>query len=103
MTNRITDSMLEARVRRLNELTGSPLSPYSTIDGRAVANIGNFHLSYAYGGVCLHRMANESGGIRTPGCRWWKYEWRRGHSKLCTVNFCTLEKKESGNGTDEVG
>jgi hypothetical protein len=66
MSNRITDSMLEARVRRLNELTGSPLSPYSTVDGRAVANIGNFHLSYAYGGVCLHRMANESGGIRTP-------------------------------------
>lgn len=58
--------MLEARVRRLNELTGSPMSPYSTIDGRNVANIGNFHLSYAYGGVCLHRMANESGGVRTP-------------------------------------
>ncbi len=66
MSNRITDSMLEARVRRLNELTGSPMSPYSTIDGRSVANIGNFHLSYAYGGVCLHRMANEDGGVRTP-------------------------------------
>jgi hypothetical protein len=66
MSNRITDSMLEARVRRLNELTGSPMSPYSKIDDRNVANIGNFHLSYAYGGVCLHRMANEGGGVRTP-------------------------------------
>jgi len=63
---RITDSMLEARVRRLNELTGSPQEPYSRIDGKTVANVGNFHLSHAYGGVCLNRMANESGGVRTP-------------------------------------
>ncbi len=66
MSDRITDSMLEARVRRLNELTGSPLTPWSTVDGKNVANIGNFHLSHAYGGVCLHRMVNESGGARTP-------------------------------------
>lgn len=63
---RITDSMLEARVRRLNELTGSPQEPYSRVNGQNVANVGNFHLSHAYGGVCLHRMANESGGVRTP-------------------------------------
>jgi hypothetical protein len=66
MSTRITDAMLEARVRRLNELTGSPLIPWSKVDGRNVANIGNFHLSGAYGGVCLHRMVNENGGIRTP-------------------------------------
>ena len=66
MSDRITDSMLENRVKRINELTRSPLTPYSQIDGRSVANIGNFHLSYAYGGVCLHRMCNESGGVRTP-------------------------------------
>lgn len=66
MSNRITDSMLEARVKRLNELTGSPATPYGQIDGKTVANVGNFHLSYANGGVCLHRMANESGGVRTP-------------------------------------
>ena len=66
MTMRITDSMLEARVKRLNELTNSPATPYTQADGRAVANVGNFHLSYAYGGVCLHRMANPSGGVSTP-------------------------------------
>jgi len=66
MSDRITDSMLNSRVKRLNELTNSPLEPYSQIDGRSVANIGNFHLSHAYGGVCLHRMCNESGGVRTP-------------------------------------
>jgi hypothetical protein len=64
--DRITDKMLENRVQRLNELTNSPSTPYSKIDGRNVANVGNFHLSHAYGGVCLHRMCNEQGGCRTP-------------------------------------
>jgi hypothetical protein len=66
MSQRITDAMLESRVRRLNQLTNSPCTPYSQVGSMSIANIGNFHLSYAYGGVCLHRMCNESGGIRTP-------------------------------------
>ena len=66
MTNRITDAMLESRVRRLNQLTNSPCTPYSQVGNMSIANVGNFHLSHAYGGVCLHRMCNESGGIRTP-------------------------------------
>jgi uncharacterized membrane protein YqiK len=65
MSDRITDSMLNARVKRLNELTQSPAEPYSRIDGKNVANIGNFHLSHAYGGVCLHRMYNDGGGVTT--------------------------------------
>jgi hypothetical protein len=28
--------------------------------------VGNYHLSHAYGGVCLHRMDNESGGVTIP-------------------------------------
>ena len=66
MKTRITDSMLEACIRRLNELTGSPLTPWSQVDGRNVANVGNFHLSGAYGGVCVHRMHSTSGGVTTP-------------------------------------
>lgn len=66
MTQRITDAMLESRVRRLNQLTNSPCTPYSQVGSMSIANIGNFHLSHAYGGVCLHRMCNESGGVRTP-------------------------------------
>lgn len=66
MSERITDSMLENRVKRINKLTNSPLTLYSKVDGKNVANVGNFHLSRAYGGVCLHRMCNESGGVRTP-------------------------------------
>lgn len=60
--NRVTDKQLQAIIDRLNRITGSPMAPY--IDGKA--QIGNFHLSHAYGGVCLHRMHNESGGVSSP-------------------------------------
>lgn len=67
MTKRITEAHLQAIVDRLNRLTNSPLEPYSKgEDGRLLANVGNYHLSHAYGGVALHRMANESGGVSTP-------------------------------------
>lgn len=60
--NRITDKYLDAIVDRLNRITGSPAAPY--IDGKA--QVGNYHISHAYGGVCLHRMHNESGGVSSP-------------------------------------
>ncbi len=60
--NRITEKQLQCVVDRLNRITKSPEKPY--IDGKA--QIGNYHLSHAYGGVCLHRMVNESGGVSSP-------------------------------------
>ena len=64
---RITEKMLEIRVQRLNELTESPTESYKTgEDGRREAQIGNFHLSHAYGGVCVHRMSNLGGGVSCP-------------------------------------
>lgn len=64
---RTTLKTLETLCRWINERTNSPLEPYTkSEDGRIKANIGNFHLSHAYGGVCLHRMHNESGGVTTP-------------------------------------
>lgn len=60
--NRITESQLQAVVDRLNRITGSPMTPYA--NGKA--QIGNYHLSHAYGGVCLHRMHNEGGGVSAP-------------------------------------
>lgn len=67
MSNRITDKMLEARVAYLNKITKSPDTPYSRDEnGRSKANVGNFHLSHAYGGVCVHRMHNEGGGVTAP-------------------------------------
>lgn len=59
---RITEKHLQAIVDRLNTITGSPMKPY--IDGKA--QIGNYHLSHAYGGVCLHRMYSEGGGVSSP-------------------------------------
>lgn len=60
--NRVTEKHLQAIVDRLNRITGSPMEPY--IDGKV--QVGNYHLSHAYGGVCLHHMHNESGGVSSP-------------------------------------
>lgn len=64
MTMRITDKMLDTLAARLNKLTGSPEDAYSRdADGRLRANVGHYHISHAYGGVCLYRMYNEDGGV----------------------------------------
>jgi hypothetical protein len=63
MTTRITRAHLDAKARTINSMTKSPSEPYRTVDGKAVANKGNYHISGAYGGYCLHRMCNESGGV----------------------------------------
>lgn len=62
MTIRITDSMIQSRIDRLNKLTGAPAERYT--NGKA--NVGNFHRSHAHGGVCLRRMYNDGGGVTTP-------------------------------------
>ena len=67
MSNRITIKHLRALCDRLNEVTDSPMTPWRTnVEGRQVASIGNFHISQAYGGYCVHRMHNEGGGVTTP-------------------------------------
>lgn len=64
MSNRITQKDLENQVEIINRLTKSPEKPYNEEAGGA--NVGNYHLSYAYGGVNLHRMATDGGGVLTP-------------------------------------
>lgn len=59
----ITLSMLKNKIDYLNELTNSPMKPYSRVNDRNIANIGNFHLYQAYGAFGLHRMVNEGGGV----------------------------------------
>jgi hypothetical protein len=55
---------LEPIVARINRIFKMPATPYTkNAEGKFTANIGNFHLSQAYGGVCLHRMVNEGGGV----------------------------------------
>ena len=61
---RITRKQLETAVDTLNEMTGSPLEPYSKVGDKWVANVGNYHISGAYGGFSLHRMVNDGGGVK---------------------------------------
>ena len=61
MANTITTKNLQAVVDRINKATGSPVEQYSEDIG---TNIGNYHLSSAYGGYALYRIVNASGGIR---------------------------------------
>ena len=60
---RITTKQLELAIDTLNEKKGTPATPY-TIDGKFKANIGNYHVSQAYGGNRLDQIVNENGGIR---------------------------------------
>ena len=55
---RVTNAMLEIVVKRLNESTGMPLTPYVDREPQA----GNFHLERAYGAVSLHRMSTVGTG-----------------------------------------
>ena len=67
MQHRVTQSHLQAVVDRINRITQSPMVPYAKdADGKHIAQIGNYHLSGAYGGVCLHRMQNDGGGVSSP-------------------------------------
>lgn len=60
---RITQKDLEKLVARINTLTGSPQKTYEyDRAGRYVPQAGNYHLSYAHGGVKLERMS------LTPNC-----------------------------------
>ena len=72
MTCQITKKMLEKKVDYLNQLTGNPTVPWTkNKDGKFKANIGNYHLSGAYGGYSLERMCTDGGGVTTPlntGC-----------------------------------
>lgn len=60
----ILERDLLAVVRRINLITNSPETTY-TMDkaGKFKANIGNYHLYHAYGGVSLRRMHSKGGGI----------------------------------------
>ena len=65
--DRITQKNLNELCGVLNKVTGSPLKAWVRDDaGKLHAQIGNFHINQAYGGVELQRMMNEGGGIDTP-------------------------------------
>lgn len=59
---------LEQIIEQLNHLTKQPSTPWTRDDKakRMTANIGNYHLSRAYGGHQLHQMHTEGGGVTVP-------------------------------------
>jgi hypothetical protein len=61
--SRITKKDLRGAIELLNRATNSPAEHACLQDGKWKSNVGNFHLSCAYGGYALHRTANESGGV----------------------------------------
>lgn len=63
MTQRITRAHLDAKAATINSMTKSPAEPSCMVEGKYCANVGNYHISGAYGGYSLHRMSNESGGV----------------------------------------
>ena len=58
----ITKKFLEAQIERLNIETNNPPAPYVRDGEKFTAQLGNYHLSGAYGGYSLHRMETDGGG-----------------------------------------
>jgi hypothetical protein len=62
--NRITEKELQAIVDRLNNIMDKPRTTYLKTGDKYISQIGNYHLSFAYGGVALHQIVNDKGGVR---------------------------------------
>jgi hypothetical protein len=58
---RVTEKDLRVLVDQINGLTGNPLQAWS--EGKA--NVGNYHLYGANGGISLHQTMNCGGGVHT--------------------------------------
>lgn len=95
---RMTEKQLQAIVDRINRMTGAPMTPYTKVGERHVAQIGNYHLSGAYGGKSLHRMVTDGGGISDVfGC---------GHASkrdLAESDVRLHSRAGTGRGTSEGG
>jgi len=59
----VTKKDLKSQVDRLNREMNLPLVPYIREGDKFIAQIGNYHLSGAYGGHALHKMVTDGGGI----------------------------------------
>jgi len=70
MITRITEKKLQLVVDKLNRVTGNHLSPFTMgvndLGVRVIkANVGTYVLDYAYNGVGLEQVDNESHGVRS--------------------------------------
>lgn len=68
MTTRITRAHLDAKASTINSMTKSPSEPSNMVNGKYRANVGNYHISGAYGGYSLHRMTEGGGAADVLDC-----------------------------------
>ena len=61
---KISKTMLEERIKCLNQATGVGDEPYTSTDGYLTANAGVHTLASAYGGYCIERIS-VGGGCST--------------------------------------
>ena len=59
---RISSKDLEAKVEYLNEITGNPGAYFNKVTKKA--NLGHYCIDGAYGGVSLHQVVTDGGGVR---------------------------------------
>ena len=60
---RITEKMLQRKVEYLNKILDRPATPWTKTAEGTKANLGNIHLSGAYGGWCVEEMRTAGGGV----------------------------------------
>jgi hypothetical protein len=58
----VTKEKLGQLCKAINEACNAPSYPYIEVEGKPVEVIGHYHVSFAYGGVCLERTVSQSGG-----------------------------------------
>jgi hypothetical protein len=63
MANGITTQQLQAVIGCINVKLGTPLEPYTKLEGKGlVSNAGNYHLDNSYGKVELRQMSKGGMG-----------------------------------------
>jgi hypothetical protein len=87
--NRITNQMLEEEVLRLNKLLNT--------EEKNFHDVGFYHLSHAYGGVELQRVANARGGVHCVS-RGGHIGKRQLHDWICAY-ICGIEQAQIAAGT----
>ena len=87
--NRITNKMLEEEVLHLNNLINT--------EEKTFQDVGFYHLSYAYGGVELQRVANSRGGVHCVS-RGGHIGKRQLHDWICAY-ICGIEQAQIAAGT----
>jgi len=52
---------LQRLINRINKIKKAPMETYKKDDSKLIAQIGNFHISSAYGGHSLHCIVSKNG------------------------------------------